>query len=234
MDNYSSYVITCKVSGMQYIGITSIGVKERWYAHISCSRSLSSNNPMYKDMKEFGEKSFEIHEIESGLSKEEADVREKELVKEYNTKWPNGYNLTDGGFKNDGVILSKDRSARISDKLRGVPKSDEHKLHLSQSRIGKYKGQDNAFYGRHHSDETILNLQKILSHGKVYQLDKKSKSVVNEFDSAAFAARYISENKLSSAKVDTINSRLCEVMNSDNRSAYGFMWRRDEGQSTNY
>ena len=117
---------------MQYIGITSIGVRERWYAHISCSRSLSSNNPMYKDMKEFGETSFEIYEIESGLSKEEADAREKELVKEYNTKWPNGYNLTDGGFKNDGVILSEDRSAKISDKLRGVPKSDEHKLHLLQ------------------------------------------------------------------------------------------------------
>lgn len=47
---------------MQYIGITSIGVRERWYAHISCSRSLSSNNPIYKDMKEFGETSFEIHE----------------------------------------------------------------------------------------------------------------------------------------------------------------------------
>ena len=55
MNNYSSYVITCKENRMQYIGITSIGVRERWYAHISCSRSLSSNNPMYKDMKEFGE-----------------------------------------------------------------------------------------------------------------------------------------------------------------------------------
>lgn len=189
---------------------------------------------MYKDMKEFGESSFEIHEIESGLSKEEADAREKELIKTYNTKWPNGYNLTDGGFKNDGQLLPEGRSARISCKPRGVPKSSEHRLHLSQSRIGKYKGADNAFYGKHHSDETILNLQKILSHGKVYQLDKKSKLVVGTFDSAAFAARYISENKLSSAKIDTINARLCEVMNNDNRSAYGFMWRRDEGQSTKY
>lgn len=219
---------------MQYIGITSIGLRNRWYAHVSCSRNLSSNNPMYKDMKEFGESSFEIHEIESGLSKEEADAREKELIKIYNTKWPNGYNLTDGGFKNDRQLLPEGRSARISCKLRGVPKSSEHRLHLSQSRIGKYKGADNAFYGKHHSDETILNLQKILSHGKVYQLDKKSKLVVGTFDSAAFAARYISENKLSSAKVDTINARLCEVMNNDNRSAYGFMWRRDEGQSTKY
>lgn len=219
---------------MQYIGITSIGLRNRWYAHVSCSRNLSSNNPMYKDMKEFGESSFEIHEIESGLSKEEADAREKELIKIYNTKWPNGYNLTDGGFKNDGQLLPEGRSARISCKLRGVPKSSEHRLHLSQSRIGKYKGSDNAFYGKHHSDETILNLQKILSHGRVYQLDKKSKLVVGTFDSAAFAARYISENKLSSAKVDTINARLCEVMNNDNRSAYGFMWRRDEGQSTKY
>lgn len=219
---------------MQYIGITSIGLRNRWYAHVSCSRNLSSNNPMYKDMKEFGESSFEIHEIESRLSKEEADAREKELIKIYNTKWPNGYNLTDGGFKNDGQLLPEGRSARISCKLRGVPKSSEHKLHLSQSRIGKYKGADNAFYGKHHSDETILNLQKLLSHGKVYQLDKKSKLVVGTFDSAAFAARYISENKLSSAKIDTINARLCEVMNNDNRSAYGFMWRRDEGQSTKY
>ena len=41
----------------------------------------------------------------------------------------------------------------ISEKLKGRHLSDEHKRKLSESRIGKYTGSQNGFYGKHWSEE---------------------------------------------------------------------------------
>ena len=52
-------------------------------------------------------------------------------------------NLTDGGEGAHGLIMSP-----------------EAKLKLSQHRLGKFTGEDNPFYGRHHSEETIKHLRE--------------------------------------------------------------------------
>lgn len=50
----------------------------------------------------------------------------------------------------------------ISEKLKGVPKSEEHRKKLSQSKIGKCIGKENGFYGKHWSekDKEKLMLEK--------------------------------------------------------------------------
>jgi len=50
---------------------------------------------------------------------------------------------------NIGKIISEEHK----DKLR-TPRSDETKDRISRSRIGKYGGEKNSFYGKKHTDET--------------------------------------------------------------------------------
>lgn len=45
--------------------------------------------------------------------------------------------------------------------LKGIPKSEEAKRKMSESRKGKYTGVDNPFYGKHHSEKTKDKLSKI-------------------------------------------------------------------------
>jgi len=55
------------------------------------------------------------------LSKEELNDKEKFYIKQFNSKIPNGYNMTDGGDGNDGTIkpnLGKHLLEETKDKIR--------------------------------------------------------------------------------------------------------------------
>ena len=65
---------------------------------------------------------------------------------------------------------------RLSDKLKGQPKSEETKQKLSEARKGKYCGEKGSFYGKHHTDETKTKMSKIKKeqyHGGNYPHAKK-------------------------------------------------------------
>lgn len=50
---------------------------------------------------------------------------------------------------------------RLSDKLKGQPKSEEAKQKMSEVRKGKYCGEKGSFYGKHHTDEAKTKMSKI-------------------------------------------------------------------------
>lgn len=123
--------------------------------------------------------SFEIIDIcEEGRLNE----LEQQYINFYDTfGTPHGLNLTSGG---DGGKLSEEsieklrkfKTGKPNLKIRGIPKSPEHrrrisemnkgkklseetKKNISNSRIGKYCGENNPMYGKTHTEET----RKILS-----------------------------------------------------------------------
>jgi len=91
--NYCVYIHTNKLNSKKYIGISS-DVKQRW----------KGNGSSYYDqviglaIKKYGWNNFDHDIIYSGLSKEEACDKEKELILKYNTRNKEfGYNRSDGG-----------------------------------------------------------------------------------------------------------------------------------------
>ena len=52
-----------------------------------------------------------------------------------------------------GKQHSEDYKKHISEKLKGRIFTEEHKRKLSESRIGKYMGAENGFYGKHWSEK---------------------------------------------------------------------------------
>ena len=90
------YQITNKVNNKKYIGITN-NPKKRWENH-KCN-----NNPtmaIAKAIKKYGVNNFDFEILLSGLSIEEASNKEIQLIKELDTKVPNGYNVADEGKYN--------------------------------------------------------------------------------------------------------------------------------------
>ena len=116
------YCIENKINGMRYIGKGKNILSRMNHPHTNC-RYIS--NAICK----YGEDNFNRYVVEY-CSIEELENRERYYIKEWNTKSPNGYNLTDGG---EGMSNPSPETRRL----------------LSVSRSG-----ENCFwYGKHLPEE---------------------------------------------------------------------------------
>lgn len=94
------YKITNKLNGKSYVG-QSIDIKRRWREHIN----NSSNSLIHKAIIKYGEDNF-IFEILEECKRDYLNEKEIFYIKNLNTLYPNGYNLTPGGqFQNSTQLL---------------------------------------------------------------------------------------------------------------------------------
>ena len=109
---YCVYCHTNKVNGKKYVGITSQRPKARWGKN---GKGYTHCTYFYNAIKKHGWDSF-IHEILfEGLSKEEAEDKEIELIAEWNLNNENfGYNIAKGG-----ATYSEEARAKLSKALKG-------------------------------------------------------------------------------------------------------------------
>ena len=92
------YQITNLINGKIYIGQTN-NIQKRWANH-KCS-----NDPdmvIARALRKYGVDNFHFEILLRGLTPEEANQKEVELIKEKNSLVPNGYNVATGGNRIDG------------------------------------------------------------------------------------------------------------------------------------
>ncbi len=128
---YKIYLITNLFNLKKYVGITKFSLEERFSQHTKRGFILT------EAIKKYGEQKFSIEVVEVVESAERAYELEIFYIKEYNTKAPNGYNLTDGG---DGIF-----GWNITDEYREQCSFRVKELH-KEKRIG--------MYGKKHTEET--------------------------------------------------------------------------------
>jgi group I intron endonuclease len=92
---YKIYLITNIENKKQYVGITKFSIEERFFQHTKRGFLLT------EAIQKYGEQNFSIELVEEVESAERAYELEIFYIQKYNTKVPNGYNLTDGG---DGIF----------------------------------------------------------------------------------------------------------------------------------
>jgi len=127
------YVITNRTNGKQYIGVTCRGVHRRWLAHL-CSARKGVKTAFYNAIRKYGADMFVVEELACVLRRDDTAEIESLLIKQFNTKAPYGYNLTDGG---DGVRgLPSDIVELIATKNRGRKQSDEAKRRIGEASKG--------------------------------------------------------------------------------------------------
>ena len=93
------YVVTNKINGMQYVGVTRRKDEvRRMEEHIKASRGKTSPNSLQEAIAKHGEKNFTIHVAERCASLKELSEAEKIWISQLNTQTPDGYNIQPGGI----------------------------------------------------------------------------------------------------------------------------------------
>ena len=225
MKNFTVYM-HISPSGKRYIGITQRAPEKRWM-----NGNGYKHQQFYKAIEKYGWHNIEHRILYTSLSEKEAKKIEVELIKEYNTVYPNGYNVTHGGDGTVGIrnygsanpnfgnhkiagknnsFYGKKHTREVIEILRakatGVKCSEETKRKMSESRKGMFLGCKNPQYGKIGIDN--VNSKKILQY-------TKNMEFVRNWDSAADVER---ELKIAHNSI----GRCC---NGNLRSAGGYIWR---------
>lgn len=128
---YTIYLRTNLINGKQYVGQTS-NIKRRDYKFYNL-KNFYANEYLTEERNKYGLENFKTEILEETNTREKAWELEEKYIKEYNTKYPNGYNITDGGSGKKNVIVFDKTRKKISEKLKGFKRSDEFKKKISES-----------------------------------------------------------------------------------------------------
>ena len=135
---YTVYQHKNKINGKIYIGITSQKPEQRWGSQ-GCNYKSSPH--FYSAIQKYGWDNFEHNILFTDLTKEQACLKEQELIKEYNSMNREfGYNSTSGG---DIFIMNEETKQKISQAMignqngLGHPCSEEKKEKISNAQKGR-------------------------------------------------------------------------------------------------
>lgn len=122
---FTVYLRTNLVNGMRYVGQTE-DFKRRendW----NCLKTIYANNLITEDREKYGIDNWTVEILAVVESREEAWELEEKYIKEFNTRFPNGYNLAKGGGGCKGIIAWN----------KGVKMPDEAIQKMRVAKIGK-------------------------------------------------------------------------------------------------
>lgn len=157
MNNYIVYKHTSP-NNKVYIGITSQDPIRRWKKDGS---GYKLHTYFYNAIQKYGWDNFKHEILYSGLSKEEAEQKEIEMISFFDSTNKNhGYNMSFGGESGSA----------------GYKFTEEQKKYMSES----HKGNKNGMYGRHHTDiskqkSRIAHLRENLSQETINKMSAAKK-----------------------------------------------------------
>ena len=135
---YIVYQHKNKINEKVYIGITSQKPEQRWGSQ-GCNYKSSPH--FYSAIQKYGWDNFEHNILFTELTKEQACLKEQELIKEYNSMNREfGYNSTSGG---DIFTMNEETKQKISQAMMGNqnnlghPCSEEKKKKISNAQKGR-------------------------------------------------------------------------------------------------
>jgi len=174
------YCIENTVTGKKYIG-KSTNIDSRWKDHKNKFKNKKHSNPYFQNSYDkYGEENFKYSIIEI-CEKEELSEREIFYIKEFNTKHPNGYNVTDGGEGAAGLKRAPrtpEHSKKIGDANRGKHRfiSDEDREKMRQRMLGN-KFAEGWVQSQEYKDAKKKNLT-----GKKYKETGKKKRTPEQIE----------------------------------------------------
>ena len=171
------YLITDTTNGMKYTGQHHYNKEGELDPNYHGSGIIISR--IYKERPETLKEEY----IKTCYSDSEMNDDEKYYIKLYDTLWPNGYNLSEGG---DGGVPCEETRRKISNSLKGLfsgekhpmfgkHQSEESRRKMSSSHKGLQTGEKHPFFGKHHSEESK---KKMSDKKKGIPNEKLSKKVL--------------------------------------------------------
>ena len=205
-----------------YVGITSKNPELRWghKGHNYCKQTY-----LYNAIQKYGWDNIEHDIVASNLTEEEAKNFEIILIEKLNCKYPNGYNMTDGGNGVKGFGCFGEKNGMF-----GKTHSEMTKQKISSSKKNKLVGSENPFFGKHHSDETkekISNANKGKKTPKeiVQKIADKNSKKVCQIDMITNEIIYIYNSIREAAEILNLDrGSISKCCNGKRKSVGGFRW----------
>ena len=93
------YLITHKVSGKQYVGLTIQTLERRWKYHIeqAAAGHIKGAHSLHATLRACGPDAFEIRQIDEGTTKKDLERKEQHWIERLGTLTPHGFNISRGG-----------------------------------------------------------------------------------------------------------------------------------------
>ena len=175
------YLLIDGTNDFEYVGQTTRSLEVRFKQHAKSKKHTYISNAI----QSHGEDMFVKAILKICYSKEELDFWEKHFIKSRDTKYPNGYNITDGG---DGVVgWTDEMRARVSEANTGKKRTPEQCANISAAQIERFKdpaerekisasksGEKHPFFGKHHTPQHCANISAALT-GKPKSLEHRRK-----------------------------------------------------------
>ena len=146
-DSYSVYMHTVP-NGKRYIGMTKQRPTKRWLA----GQGYLRQERFYNAILQYGWKNIKHEVLYTGLTKEQAEEKEKELIARYKSNQREfGYNIESGGLSNSVCEETREKiriantgkhlSPETCEKLRLLEierwKNEEYRRNQIEKRLGK-------------------------------------------------------------------------------------------------
>lgn len=214
------YSVKNKINGKTYIGQTlQNDVNKRWKYHKSFDKRYIGQI-LYNAYKKYGYDNFE-YKIICICFDEDTNKYEKEYIKKYNSLYPNGYNLHEGGNNkkhNEYTIKI------LSDKLRGKNHPNFGKK-LSEQHVQNIKNfykKNTTTHKNIHTDETKLKIKEKINN----YVKRNSIFCINKYDlNKNIIGTFYSYGQASS-EGDINRTYLKKILDSENKVGKGFIWEK--------
>ena len=208
-------------SNKRYIGITSQNPERRWRKN---GYGYKDHLYFWRAIQKYGWDNFKHDILFTGLTKDEAEQKEVELIAYYHSNNVNfGYNVSIGGESGS----------------KGYKYTDEQKKRLSDV----HKGERNGMYGKHHTEDSIekvrvKHLRENLSSDTIYKMSIAKKGKKRNPESIKKQVEAISNKVIcietsvvyngtkEAGKLNNIDpSCIAKVCRGERKTAGGFHWR---------
>ena len=215
-----------KSDGSVYVGITSQKLSDRFRNGNGYRKSIY----FWRAIQKYGWDNFVHMVVAENLSEQSAKEIERVVISSLRDKDIPLYNLTDGGEGMSGSRISEDAINRLRLKLKGRPKSDEHRRKISESRRGRFAGSDNPNYGNHLSDEAKKRIgdshrgTNNVNYGKAGQQTTASKRVAQYTMDGELISEYPSLSE-ASRKTGIGISGISKCCRGDYPQSHGYVWK---------
>ncbi len=182
------YKATNTISGKSYIGKTSMTIVKRRQGHhdyASPAKLTKDSCVFHKAIASYGRDKFIWEILAETDNHADLNLLEFKLIKEHNTRYPAGYNMTDGGDGMHGYTQSPETKAKIASSVsalhtnpeytsklypklkgltppnKGVPMSEEQKIKVSISKKAVYANPHyiNPNIGQVRTEEQKANIK---------------------------------------------------------------------------
>lgn len=209
------YLVKNKNEKIVYIG-QQIGTK-------SLTEYKGSGLLLSRAYNKYGENHFKREIIEHCV-KTELNDKEKYYIKKYNTKFPHGYNLTEGGEGMKGYQYTNEQKENISKAKKGQKYPDTHRKKLSKARKGIPRSKETidkisktkALKNKIQPDLGLKGQYKknINASKRILQYDLEG-NLLNEYQSAAEASRCLG---------NVSGNTIADCAAGRQKTAYGYKW----------